>query len=143
MKSFLRILQLILGVLLLGICLPFTAFSQTNTFVTGVVIDQNGRMPNDPLVLSIYAGKRKVAETKTSAGLFSFDLKGKAEPDEGILVVLKSQSFEIGQPEKARKYSDARAYRTLQNAQNFKLQVNFEYIREQPVVGPYSEIPTQ
>jgi hypothetical protein len=136
-------LHSVFGIVLLVICLPIAAFSQGNTLVTGVVSDQNGRVPNDPLVLRIYAGKRKVAEIKTREGLFSCDLKGKVASNEQITVALRSQTFDAGQSEKARKYSDATVNRPLNYAQNIKLQVNFEYIRDQPVVGPYSEIPTQ
>ncbi len=135
------------AILFACLCLVTNAVAQGtmngNTLVTGVVTDQNGRVPNDPLVLRIYAGKRKLAEVKTSEGLFSCELKGKAASSEVINVVLREQAFDLGDADRARQYGEASSTQTLQKSQNLKLEVKFDYIGDQPVVGPYSEIPAR
>jgi hypothetical protein len=119
------------------------AFSQTNTLVTGVVTDQNGQVPNDPLEVRIYSGHRKLATVKAREGLFHSDLKGLAAPDDALTIELKAQSFELGNQDKARRYGHAETQCQLQNGQNLQLKVQFEYVQAQPATGPFPDKPVQ
>lgn len=119
------------------------AQTPANTLVTGVVLDQNGRVANDPLVVRILVDKKKVAEAKSREGLFQVDLAGQVAPTAEIAVVIRPQEFEQGTPEKARGYGGASQTVTLAQAQNLVFQVNFKYSAIPAVVGPYSELPAR
>jgi hypothetical protein len=118
-------------------------FSQTNTLVTGVLTDQNGQVPNDPLEVRIYSGNRKLATVKAREGLFHSDLKKLAASDEVLTIEIKAQSFELGKQDKARKYGNAETQCLLQNAQNLQLIVQFEFLQDQPETGPFPNQPGQ
>jgi hypothetical protein len=64
-----------------------------NTMLTGIVVDQNGRMVPVPLVLKIYRGSEVLTyPIEVSNGLFAVDLQGKADPSDRLTIVIRSQT---------------------------------------------------
>jgi hypothetical protein len=136
--------RLPIAVLLLGIaCLYTPASAQGNTLVTGVITDQNGQVTNDLLEVRVYAGKKRLAETKAHDGLFVIDIAGLAAPNAEVTVQLRPQAFDKGDADKARTYSAATTTVALANAQNLHLKVQFDYAKDHPEVGPYPDMPKQ
>ena len=111
--------------------------AQNKTLVTGVINDQNGQVPNDPLVVSIHLGKKKLGEAVAREGLFHTEITIPSNATEQLTISTKAQSFEMGKPDKARKYGPASADRPCDNPQNIQLKVQFEYVADHPAVGPF------
>lgn len=64
----------------------------TNTLLTGVVLEQNGDLVTEPIVLKLYRGNALLAEPLLlDHGLFSIDLQGQAVSSDRITIVIQKQ----------------------------------------------------
>lgn len=123
----------------LGSC----AFAQANTLVAGVITDQHGQVPNDRLEVKIFADKRKITTCTARDGLFVADLKGIVAPNTVITVLVKEQEFDRNDIEKSRSYSEEKIDVALAKAYNLRLQLHFQFEKDQPEVGPYPDMPNR
>lgn len=137
MKHRLPKAALLLLLILMFFCIPQHSPAQNKTLVTGVINDQNGQVPNDPLVVSIHLGNKKLGEAVAREGLFHTEITISSNATEQLTISTKAQSFEMGKPDKARKYGPASAERPCSNPQNIQLKVQFDYVADHPEVGPF------
>lgn len=67
----------------------------TNTLLTGIAINQRGRMVKAPIILKVYLGSELIAyPVEVLDGLFFVDLKGKASASDKITIVMPAQTVQ-------------------------------------------------
>jgi hypothetical protein len=102
---------------------------KTNTLVTGVIINQDSELVPLSIPIQIFANKKLIAETTSSHGLFSIDLKDKLAPDAVIELIVKEKKEGDGEIQFYGTYGGGKAYSRLGDAQNLNIKITYHFPR--------------
>jgi hypothetical protein len=100
---------------------------KTNTLVTGVVINQDSELVPLDIPILVYANKKLIAETQSSHGLFTIDLKDKLKPDDVIELVVKPKKEDGTISRWGDSWGGGKATSRLGDAQNLNIKVEYHF----------------
>ncbi|MEY3444096.1 MAG: hypothetical protein RLZZ519_2377 [Bacteroidota bacterium] len=96
---------------------------KTNTLVTGVIINTDGDLIPKDVDVRIYLNGERIAIVKSQHGLFAVDLKGIANPEDQIEIVIWKENFSD------KDFHDGKTIRTtVAAAQNLKMRISYTLI---------------
>jgi hypothetical protein len=101
---------------------------QTNTLVTGVILNQDSELVSIEIPVLIYSGKTLVAQVKTTNGMFRVDLGDKLHPDAVLEIVVRERKSTT-KSVYAEAYGPGKAITRLGDAQNVVVQVEYHFPR--------------
>ncbi len=96
---------------------------KTNTLVTGVILNTDGELIPKDVDVRIYFNGERIAIAKSQHGLFAVDLKGIANPEDQIEIVIWKENFSD------KDFHDGKTIRTtVAEAQNLKMRISYTLI---------------